>query len=128
MIDENKLIQDIHNYFKDRIDKSGLEVINNDVLTLNKEICEIVKNQPKAEAETLVHCKDCIWWEDEHVLLSDGNRRPYTEEEKKNCPTGVTCDIGINVGSRCMVNPYITNLFRNSDDYCSRADMRKKVY
>lgn len=91
------------------------------------EIMLCLLNAPTVEAVPVVHCKDCTWWEDEHVLLSDGTKRPYTEEEKKNCPTGVTCDIGINVGSRCMVNPHITNLFRNADDYCSRADMRKEV-
>ena len=49
MINENKLIQDIHNYFIERIDKSGLEFIDNDLLTLNKDICTIVKNQPKVD-------------------------------------------------------------------------------
>ena len=74
----------------------------------------------------VIRCKDCIWWEDEHVLLPDGTRRPYTDEEKKNNPIGVTCDIGINVGSRCMEKQYITTLYRNANDYCSRA-VRKEV-
>lgn len=90
------------------------------------EIANMIEDAPTIDAVPVVHCEDCAWWEDEHVLLSDGTTRPYTEEEKENCPLGVTADIGINVGSRCMVNPHITSLFRNANDYCSRA-MRKKV-
>lgn len=56
MINENKLIQDIHNYFIERIDKSGLEFIDNDLLTLNKDICTIVKNQPKVD--NWIPCSD----------------------------------------------------------------------
>lgn len=66
MIDENKLIKDIHNYFKYRIDKSGLEVIDNDVLTLNKEICEIVKNQPKVD--NWISCFDGLPVDGENVI------------------------------------------------------------
>lgn len=106
LIDADALIEDLHGslFYSDAI--------------------PFVEDAPTVDAKPIIHCKDCIWWEDEHVLLSDGTKRPYTEEEKKNCPTGVTCDIGINVGSRCMVNPHITSLFRNANDYCSRADMR----
>ena len=47
MIDEKKLIEDIHCYFKNKIDNDESEIIDNGILTLNKEICGIIKKQPK---------------------------------------------------------------------------------
>ena len=73
MIDEKKLIQDIHNYFKDTIDKSGLEVIDNDLLTLNKDICTIVKNQPKVGE--WIPCSERLPKDREEVLITDSNGR-----------------------------------------------------
>lgn len=49
MINEYFLVKDIHNYFKNKIDKDDTTVIDNDILTLNKEICAIIKNQPKVK-------------------------------------------------------------------------------
>ena len=120
LISRSKLIKvveaDINRCYQMRID--GVGALSHFVDQIN--------NEPPVEAVPVVHCKDCIWWEGEHVLFSDGAKRPYTEEEKKNCPIGVTADIGINVGSKCMENPHITTLFRNANDYCSRA-VRKQV-
>lgn len=49
MIDEKKLIEKIHEYFKAKIDNAPSEHIDLEMLTLNKEICEIVKYQPKVD-------------------------------------------------------------------------------
>ena len=78
----------------------------------------------------LVRCKNCIFWKPKHVKQKDGTERPYTDEEKQGndlliCPS-VTANVGINVGPQCFVE-YNTGwnedktVFRNDDDYCSRA-------
>lgn len=67
-------------------------------------------------------CKDCVWWNEEHIRLDDGTTRPYTEEERKNNPTGVTADVGINVGATCGRYSYIDNFWMQADDYCSRFE------
>lgn len=84
------------------------------------ETCEDFKN--KADFVEVVFCKDCIWFVPEHIKLSDGTTRPYTDEEKK-LPCGVTSDIGINVGSYCLRKDYweqnsIPVWFREND-FCS---------
>lgn len=47
MIDEKKLIGEIHKYFCDRIDEDDGEFIDNKWLKLNKEVCGIIYKQPK---------------------------------------------------------------------------------
>lgn len=73
-------------------------------------------------------CEECIYFQCDKVLLSDGTYRDYTEEEIKNGKC-VTLDVGINAGSRCM---RIWHWERNDipvwfdkDDYCSYG--RKKL-
>ena len=50
MIDEKKLIENIHQYFCDRIEadvKDVIDVIDNHYLKLNKDICGIIRSQQK---------------------------------------------------------------------------------
>lgn len=49
MIDEKKLIEDIHCYFRKKIDNEELEVIDKNILTLSKELCGIIKAQHKVD-------------------------------------------------------------------------------
>lgn len=74
-----------------------------------------------------MRCKDCIWWNEEHILLDDGTTRAYTEEEKR-LPFGVTSDVGINVGATCRRYPYIENFWMGADDYCSHFEERTEEH
>ena len=90
-------------------------------------------------SKKIVRCKDCIYWKDKHVRLPDGRERQYLPEDYENIDgnklliPSVTADVGINVGSQCL---YESNrgwacdktVFRNADDYCSRAEKRTTSY
>ena len=58
-------------------------------------------NDKSLFVEIPCRCEECIYFQCEKVLLSDGTYRDYTEEEIKNGKS-VTIDVGINVGSQCM--------------------------
>lgn len=62
---------------------------------------ELLDDTPSADVVEVVRCKNCKWFVPKHIKLNDGTKRAYTEEEKK-LPLGVTGDIGINCGSRCL--------------------------
>lgn len=67
MIDEVRLIEDIHAYFRKKIDADETEIIDHDILTLNKEICKIVHEQHKANewipvSEKLPKSEDKYGW------------------------------------------------------------------
>lgn len=68
MIDEKKLIEEIHCYFINMIAKSELEVIDNNILKLNKEICSIIRKQPKVNEWIAV--EERLPKEDERILCS----------------------------------------------------------
>ena len=96
------------------------------------------QNAPNAEKECdffkatadvveVVRCKNCIWFVHEHIKLSDGTTRPYTDEEKK-LPCGVTSDIGINVGSYCLRKGYWEQngipVWFKENDFCSYGERK----
>lgn len=71
----------------------------------------------------VVRCKDCVYFQPDFVLTNNGERRPYTEEEKQSNLGMVSCDVGINCGSRCERHDYwddnnIPVWFREND-FCS---------
>jgi hypothetical protein len=75
---------------------------------------------PKSE---VARCKDCVHFQPDFVLTNNGERRPYTEEER-NSPLGmVTGDVGVNCGSRCERFDYWEDnrfpVWFNENDYCS---------
>ena len=75
---------------------------------------------PKSEVK---RCKDCVYFQPDFVKTNNGERRPYTEEEK-NSPLGmVTGDVGINCGSRCERFDYWEDnrfpVWFQENDYCS---------
>ena len=72
----------------------------------------------------VVRCKDCMYFQPNFILLNNGERRPYTEEEKTR--PFVTSDVGINCGSRCerywhwRVNS--VPVFVQENDFCSYGE------
>lgn len=65
----------------------------------------------------IVHCKDCVFWKDKHS-------RQYKKDEWM-----VTSNIGINIGAMCHVeDDPDKSVFRNENDYCSRAIKRTSSY
>ena len=82
----------------------------------------------------VIRCKDCIWFDPPHVE-KDGQRYEYFEFEEKAfnklVPQMVHAEYGVNVGGRCVREFYIGNLenkdiFRNENDFCSKAERREE--
>lgn len=75
---------------------------------------------PKSE---VARCKDCVYFQPDFVLTNNGERRPYTEEEKNSTLGMVTCDVGVNCGSRCERFDYWEDnrypVWFQENDYCS---------
>ena len=86
-------------------------------------------NKRVEEIRELIRCKDCQHWKPPHIVLNDGKQRLYIKGKE---PTdlfgiGVTNDVGINIGGKCWKEHNCgygrdMRVFRNADDYCSRAD------
>lgn len=81
-----------------------------------------------ADVVEVVRCKDCKYFIPEHIKLDDGTTRAYTEEEKK-LPLGVTADVGINCGSRCMRYLYWEKnripFWFQENDFCSYGERKE---
>ena len=91
------------------------------------------------DVQPVVRCKDCRYWKDCHVRYPDGRERQYLPEDYEDIDgykllvPSVTSDVGINVAPQCM---YEKNrgwscdktVFKNADDYCSRAEKRTSSY
>ena len=71
----------------------------------------------------VARCKDCVYFQPNFVLTNNGERRPYTEEEKNSTLGMVTSDVGINCGSRCERFDYWEDnrfpVWFQENDYCS---------
>lgn len=87
-----------------------------------------IDDQPTAEAVEVVRCKDCKWFVPKHIKLDDGTTRAYTEEEKK-LPLGVSGDVGINCGSRCLRcfrwEENSIPVFVQENDFCSYGERKE---
>lgn len=73
----------------------------------------------------MILCKDCCWYEKEHILMNDGTTRDYTDKDVnalgiKNC---VSCDVGVNVGGRCKYYSYNDTCWMQEDDFCSKGQI-----
>jgi hypothetical protein len=111
------------------------ECIHCDICEKDETLTEFDENQSayckgfknKTDFVEVVRCKDCVWFVPEHIKLSDGTTRPYTDEEKK-MPCGVTSDIGINVGSYCLRKGYWKQnsipVWFQENDFCSYGERR----
>ncbi len=88
-----------------------------------------IKNAPSADVVEVVRCSECKWFIPKYIKLNNGTIRAYTEEEKK-LPLGVTGDIGINCGSRCLRclrwEEISIPVYVQENDYCSYGERRCK--
>lgn len=84
---------------------------------------QYIRNAPVAEdVESVVRCKDCIYWQKPQIRLSDGTYRDYKEYEEFQL---VDSSVGINIGSYCnLYNRDHKNdipQFMGKDDFCSKG-------
>ena len=89
-----------------------------------------IEEAPTADVVQVVRCKDCKHFQPAFVLTSDGERRPYTEEEKQSGFGLVSAEKGINCGSRCERFGYWEQnsipVWFSENDYCSYGKRRCK--
>lgn len=78
----------------------------------------------------IVHCKDCIYFQPDFVLTQEGERRPYTQEEKESGFGYVTIEKGINCGSRCERHGYWEEnkipVWFSENDFCSYGELKER--
>lgn len=100
-----------------------------------KRIMEVDDSVPNAatvcDVVEVVRCKDCVYFQPNFVETNNGERRPYTEEEK-NSPLGmVTCDVGVNCGSRCERFDYWEDnrfpVWFQENDFCSYGKKKEQT-
>lgn len=98
-----------------------------------KSVDRAIKENPNLEL--VVRCKDCKYFQDRHIELPDGSKRPYKKGE-----SSVTVSVGINVGSYCTRIDYAivhgyrcgeqsvdeTRLWTKPDDFCSYGERKDK--
>ena len=91
---------------------------------------------PDTEQLGIIRCRDCKYWTDEYIRLNDGRCRAHAPEADKDEPLlhkFVSIDTGINIGSKCQYEfnrGWDTDhtVYRNADDFCSRAEKRPCSY
>ena len=102
------------------------------------EVDAVIAKAPAVDAVEVVRCKDCVYWRDRHVLTPDGQRKSYEEmppeafSETGIFLDGVTCEYGINCGSRCELDldsgySVDKSVFRGAGDFCSRGVKKDAV-
>lgn len=93
------------------------------------DIATAIEDASTADVVEVVRCKDCKHFQPEFVLTNEGERRPYTEEEKA-LPLGVAGDVGINCGSRCERYWHWRDnkvpVFMQEYDFCSHGEKREE--
>ena len=85
-------------------------------------VLELINQQPTAEVQEVVRCKDCVYWQSKKVQMNDGTLRDYTPEEiNEGCV--VDMSKGINLGSRCtrgqLEDDNVITFWCNENDFCS---------
>lgn len=85
-----------------------------------------LKKAPTIDAEPVVRCKDCIYWQDRKVHMKNGEYRDYLPDEDMF----VSIDKGINVGSHCTLHGYENMsgswFWAQANDFCSRGEKKDK--
>lgn len=125
-IDADKFIEDLgfENTEQEREENIG------EIVTL-----EDFDRQPTEDLVKAVRCKDCKYFQDRYIELSDGSKRPYKKGE-----SSVPLSVGINVGSYCTRIDYAivhgyrygepsvdeTRLWTKPDDFCSHGERKDK--
>lgn len=99
------------------------------------DMLDEVEQFQSADVVEVVRCKDCIYWRDSYVEENDGTERQCRDDDVDLFGMrGVTIDIGINVGSMCLLEENKCgwkpnkNIFRNENDFCSRGERRPCSY
>lgn len=86
----------------------------------------VVDTSPTIDAEPVVRCKDCIYWQDRKVRMKNGEYRDYLPDEDMF----VSIDKGINVGSHCTLHGYENMsgswFWAQANDFCSRGEKKDK--
>ena len=110
----------LHDYDEDEIRVFAKDLISN--------VRNYIQTEPTADVVKVVRCKDCIYFQPDFVLSNDGERRPYTQEEKESGFGYVSIDKGINCGSRCERHGYWEEnkipVWFNENDYCSYGERK----
>lgn len=98
------------------------------------EVCDILDYMTPIDAEPVVRCKDCKWYDPPHIDHG-GGKRTDVEDDYPSVPLSV----GINCGGKCMntLREYCCNhdredpddyerlvKFRNRMDYCSDGERK----
>lgn len=98
------------------------------------EVCDILDYMTPIDAEPVVRCKDCKWYDPPHIDHG-GGKRTDVEDDSPHVPLSV----GINVSGRCIntLREYCCNhdredpddyerlvKFRNRMDYCSDGERK----
>ena len=103
-----------------------LEHLHEDAELSYLGVYDCVKSVPTADVVPVVRCKDCKHFQPAFVQTNDGERRPYTEEEKQSGFGLVSAEKGINCGSRCERLGYWEQnsipVWFSENDYCSYAE------
>jgi hypothetical protein len=99
------------------------------------DACFILEHEiPAADVVEVVRCRDCKYWRDAYVVEKDGTERQYRDDDVDPLGMrGVTVDIGINIGSMCLLENNCgwelnKSIFRNENDFCSRGEKRPYSY
>lgn len=78
----------------------------------------------------VVRCKDCIYFQPAFILTNEGERRPYTKEEREQGFGMVSGEIGINCGSRCERFGYWEEnkipVWFSENDFCSYGELKER--
>lgn len=90
------------------------------------KIASVIDNMSTIDAEPVVRCKDCIYWQDRKVRMKNDEYRDYLPDEDMF----VSIDKGINVGSHCTLHGYENMsgswFWAQANDFCSRGEKKDK--
>jgi hypothetical protein len=99
------------------------------VIPEGSQYCVICGNTEPKDMVEVVRCKDCIYFQPDFVLTNDGERRPYTQEEKESGFGYVSMEKGINCGSRCERHGYWEEnkipVWFGENDFCSYGELKE---
>lgn len=115
-----KVLNDYRNLYHAESSSTEQYKVANAINDILPKFCELIEN----DAEPVVRCKDCIYWQDRKVLMKNGEYRDYLPDEDMF----VSIDKGINVGSHCTLHGYenMTGSWfcAQANDFCSRGERR----
>lgn len=115
LIDANILIEEIKSL---EVTMGGQSLIHK---SGKDSIINLIEQQPTIDAEPVVYCKDCIYWQDRKIKMSNGEYRDYLPDEEMF----VAIDKGINVGEHCTLHGYDNMsgswFWAKANDFCSKG-------